>query len=104
MVCFVYVTVQDADEAGRIAYAVVNEKLAACANILPGMTSVYRWQGKMEAVSEAVLILKTQDSLFQKLEARIKELHSYDVPCIVALPIGQGAQEFLDWIGTETTP
>lgn len=90
------------DEARQIASALVAERLAACANLLPGMESVYRWQGKVESETEIVIIAKTRESLFEQLRARIVELHSYDCPCIVALPITDGHPEFLSWIRQNT--
>lgn len=102
-VIFTYVTVPSETEAQKISAALVSERLAACANILPGMTSVYRWQGKIETRTETVVILKTQEKLFPALEARVKELHSDETPCIVTLPITAGNAAFLKWIETETT-
>lgn len=98
----VYVTVPSKAEAKKIAKAVVTERLAACANIIPGMTSVYRWKGKVEEGSEAVLIFKTRAALFSKLEKRVKELHSYDMPCVASFPLIEGSAEFLGWIFSET--
>ena len=101
-VVFVYVTAGGPAEADAIGRAVVDERLAACANIFPGMTSIYRWQGKMEEASESVLILKTKVELIEALTARIKALHSYECPCVVALPVAGGNSAFLDWIHDET--
>jgi periplasmic divalent cation tolerance protein len=82
--------------------AVVEERLAACANVLDGMTSVYWWQGTLEQAREAVLILKTRAELIERLSARIKELHPYACPCVVALPIAAGNAAYLGWIADET--
>ena len=101
-VLFVYVTTKDAGEARRIGRAVVEERLAACANIIPGMRSVYWWQGRLEEGREAVLILKTTDDRLETLIARVKDLHSYDCPCIEALPVVAGNPAFLDWVAQET--
>ena len=101
---FVYVTVPTETLAQKIAGAVVTERLAACANIIPGMKSLYRWQGKIEQRDEVVLVLKTQDKLFQAVEARVKTLHSDETPCIVALPLTAGNADFIQWIQTETSP
>ena len=100
--CFAYVTCGDLDEAQAIAAKIVEERLAACANLIPGMTSVYRWEGKIEQAGETVLILKTQASLVDKLTERVRALHSYDCPCVVALPVAGGNPAFLDWIAEET--
>lgn len=94
-----YVTCPDVVVAQRIADTVVEERLAACANLLPGMRSVYRWQGKVEHADEAVLILKTTARRTAALIRRVKTLHPYEVPCIVALPISGGYAPFLAWVG-----
>jgi periplasmic divalent cation tolerance protein len=101
-VMFVYATAGDGAEARRIGAAVVAERLAACANIIEGMRSVYWWEGKLHEATEAVLILKTTDDRLPALVARVKALHSYDCPCIEALPVVAGHQPFLDWVARET--
>lgn len=98
---FVYVTAKDEAEAKRIAKAVVEERLAACANMLGGIGSVYWWEGTVCEDYEVALILKTSAERKAELIGRIKELHSYDCPCIVCLPIADGNPEFLDWIRSE---
>ena len=103
-VSFCYVTAGSRDEALSIGRAVVQERLAACANVLDGMTSIYWWQGALEQAGEAALILKTRAELVERLTARIKELHSYECPCVVALPIVAGNPAYLAWIAAETTP
>lgn len=99
---FVYVTVKDEAEAERIAEAVVGERLAACANVLGPVRSIYRWQGAICDECETALVLKTTDGCREPLAERIRELHSYEVPCIVCLPIAGGNPGFLDWIHAET--
>jgi periplasmic divalent cation tolerance protein len=99
----IYLTAPSRDLAERIARTLVEEKLAACVNIIPGMRAIYRWKGKVEAANEVVLFAKTRAALFDRLEKRVKELHSYEVPCIVALPIEAGHQPYLDWIEHETS-
>lgn len=98
----VYVTAADAVEAQRIGCAVVEERLAACANVISGMISVYWWQGEVQEGDEALLILKTTAERLDLLTARVRELHSYDCPCIEALPVVGGYQGFLDWVARET--
>lgn len=98
----VYVTVGEAEEAERIGRTVVEERLAACANILPGVTSIYWWEGKIEQGAEVALILKTRSDLVKELTARVKALHSYSVPCVVAVAIDGGNPDFLNWIVKET--
>jgi periplasmic divalent cation tolerance protein len=102
--CLCYVTAGSREEALAIGRAVVAERLAACANVLDGITSIYWWQGALEQAGEAVLILKTRAELVDRLTARIRELHSYDCPCVVALPIDAGNSGYLEWIARETGP
>jgi periplasmic divalent cation tolerance protein len=103
-VTFCYVTAGSRDEALSIGRTVVQERLAACANVLDGMTSIYWWQGALEQAGEAALILKTRAELVERLIARIRELHNYECPCVVALPIAAGNPDYLDWIARETEP
>jgi periplasmic divalent cation tolerance protein len=97
-VVLLYVTAADTAEATRIGRAMVEERLAACANVLPGMTSVYEWQGELHESQEAVLVLKTRASLVDEATERVRALHSYELPCVVALPIIGGSRDFAAWI------
>ena len=99
----VYVTAGSPAEGDRLARALVDERLAACVNRLGPVQSVYRWEGKIEQSEEQLLIIKTQRRLFAALERRVRELHSYSVPEIVALPIIDGSQDYLRWLGDQTT-
>jgi periplasmic divalent cation tolerance protein len=99
MYLMAYVTTADADEARRIARALVEERLAACANILGQIESVYHWEGAVQFSGEAALLAKTTEACFDALVARVRELHSYDLPCIVAMPLTRGEAVFLSWIG-----
>lgn len=99
---FVYITTSGEDEAHEIGRKLVDEKLAACANIIKGMESVYRWKGGIVTDKETVLIAKTTELRYEALEKRVKELHSYEVPCIVAMPVAHGSAGYLDWIVEET--
>lgn len=105
MISFIslYITAPSREVAEKIARALVEERLASCANIIPGVRSIFRWKGKVEAASEVCLIAKSRAELFEALEKRVKELHPYDCPCIVAWPIEKGHQPYLDWITEETT-
>lgn len=95
----VLVTCSSAAEARRIAGAVVEARLAACVNILPGaVTSVYRWKGKVESANERLLLIKTSKKRLTKLRAAVERLHSYDVPEFIALPIAAGSPAYLKWI------
>ena len=91
-------TCADAPEADRIASAMVEGRFAACVNVLPPVRSVFRWEGKVETASEILLVMKTTAPRFPALRDAIKELHSYDTPEIIALPIVQGSEEYLGWI------
>lgn len=100
--CWIYITTKDRAQAELIGRQLVEERLCACANILDGMRSFYWWQGAVHSDQEAVLILKTRAERVEALTQRVKELHSYKVPCVVALPILGGNPEFLRWIEQET--
>ena len=93
-----YVTCKNEAEASKIAKAVIAIKLAACANIFGKVGSFFRWEGEVQEATEAVLILKTTKKNMKKLCAKIKELHSYDCPCIIAIPITGGSSDFARWI------
>ena len=99
---FVYITASSAEEAGKIGKALVEARLAACANVIGAIQSYYWWEGAVQQDTEAALILKTRADLVEPLTAKVKELHSYDCPCVVALPIDAGNPEFLAWIDAET--
>lgn len=99
---FVYVTVGNATEAKAIGRAVVTERLAACANIIDHMDSIYHWEGRIEDAHEAILILKTKAALLDKLIERVTALHSYSCPCVSALPIIAANPAYLAWIDKET--
>ena len=98
----VLTTTGSRDEAAKIAHALVERRLAACVNIVPQIESVYRWQGKVEAATECLLIIKTQAAAFERLRDAIKELHSYDLPECVMLEVGAGSNEYLNWIEQNT--
>jgi len=94
----VLVTAASEDEARRIAEALVTERLAACCNLLPGVRSIYRWQGKVCHDDEILLVIKTSEKRFDDLERRVRELHSYDVPEVVALPMAAASEPYLAWL------
>ncbi len=99
---FVYVTAGDAEEARRIGRVLVEERLAACANVIERISSIYWWQGQVQDDTEAVLVAKTREELVDALSRRVRELHSYECPCVVALPVVGGSADFLAWIDEET--
>lgn len=100
----VYMTVRDQKEAVTICEEVVRERLAACANILPQVTSIYEWKGELVKEEECVVILKTQAARLSWLTDRLVELHSYDCPCVVSMPISGGNNAFLEWVRDQTRP
>ncbi len=94
----VLVTAPSAEKAAEIARAAVEEKLAACGNVLPGVRSIYRWKGKLQDDAEVLLLLKTQRKRFAELRDRILALHPYELPEVIALPVEAGSAPYLDWI------
>jgi len=99
---FVYTTWPSTVEAEKAGRALVESRLAACVNILPGMVSHYWWEGKIERGEEAVMIIKTRAALAQDVEAAVKSLHSYTTPAIVVLPVESVESNYLGWIMAET--
>lgn len=94
----VLVTTSSEEEAARIGRALVEAKLAACANVLPRVRSIFSWEGKVSEEQESLMVLKSRADLFEELAATIKTLHSYRVPEIIALPITRGSPDYLAWI------
>ena len=97
-----YVTAGSADDALAIGRALVDEGLAACANVLPGTIAVYRWEGAVQQEPEAVLIVKTRRDLVDAATARIVAIHGYDCPCLLAFDVAGGHAPFIEWIAGET--
>ena len=103
MVLLVYITCPTMDEARHIAKSLLEERLVACANLFAnGPLSLYEWKGQSEETSEVLLLAKTTEVRFDELVRRVRELHSYEVPCIVGLPIMYGDQAFLEWVEQQT--
>jgi periplasmic divalent cation tolerance protein len=101
---FVYTTFPSVVEAEKAGKGLVDARLAACVNILPGMISVYRWQGAVERAEEAVMIVKTRASLAEVVRASVKATHPYDTPAIVVLPVESVDERYFAWILSATTP
>lgn len=99
---WLYLTAETEGEALALGRALVAERLVACVNVLGGATSVFRWEGEVQEAAEVVLVAKTRASLVAAVVARVRELHSYSCPCVLALPILGGNPDFLHWIGDET--
>ena len=102
MPLFVYMTAPDMATAETVASALVTRRLAACVNIVPGMQSLYWWQGAVEHGEEVVLIAKTVEEQYRALEQAVLDLHPYECPCIVALPITHALPDFAAWITAST--
>ncbi len=98
----IYITTASQEEAEHIGRTLVEERLAACANILPQHLSFYWWQGRLQEDYEIIVIAKTRRELLDALVARVLELHSYECPCVVALPITGGHAAYLQWVYQET--
>jgi periplasmic divalent cation tolerance protein len=101
-ILLVYITAPDGECARRLGATLVRERHAACANIIDGLASCYWWQGEVETAVESLCLCKTTARAYPGLEARAKELHPYETPCIVALPLGAGYAPFLRWVDEET--
>lgn len=98
----IYITAKDRKEAKKIGAELVKSRLASCVNIISGMNSIYRWEGRIRQSKEAILIAKTKTKLVDKLIKKVKSIHSYSCPCIIALAISKGNKQYLDWIEDET--
>lgn len=104
-IVLLYCTTASVEEAEKVAEAVVGQRLAACANIVPGMRSLYWWQGKLEKGEEALLILKTRADLVESATMAVKQAHSYSVPCVLPIRIAEGGNpDYVNWLLGETQP
>lgn len=98
MYIVILVTAKDQEEAQKIARGLLEDKLAACCNIMPKIQSLFWWDGKIDSADEVLLIIKSEKTLWNKIQDKVKELHSYQTPEIIALPVVEGSKEYLDWI------
>jgi periplasmic divalent cation tolerance protein len=98
----VFITAGSQEEARMIGDTLIGQRKAACVNIIPQINSLFRWEGKIEDDRESLLLVKTRAELFPEVVDAVKSVHSYDVPEIIALPIVEGSQDYLKWIGEET--
>jgi len=101
-VLVILVTTVNKEEAVRIGKGMVNARLAACANIIQGVQSIYRWKGKVVKAQEALLILKSTRPRYRALEKAIKAMHTYETPEIIALPVMEGLDQYMGWVRSET--
>lgn len=102
-IVIVLTNLPDREAAMRLAHELVTRRLAACVNVLAECTSVYRWQGAIENATEVPLLIKTRAERYPEVEAAIRELHPYELPEIVAVPVRHGLDEYLEWVAGETT-
>ncbi len=102
MISVIYTTLDNEQDARKIANFLIEEQIVACVNIIPNVISIYRWKGKIEEEKEFILIAKTVDKNVIKTIKRIKELHNYELPDIIAIPVNNGYDEYLEYIKRET--
>ncbi|MBC7104475.1 MAG: divalent-cation tolerance protein CutA [Firmicutes bacterium] len=98
----IYITAQDREQALELARALVAERLVACANVVPQIFSFYWWEGRLCEEQEALILAKTTAEKCQEVVARVRELHTYQVPAVLCLPVAGGNADFLEWVRTET--
>jgi periplasmic divalent cation tolerance protein len=98
----VFTALPNSDKAADLARALVEERLAACANLIPAVRSIYRWEGKLQDENEVLVLLKTRAENVERLKARILELHPYEVPEVLAVPVESGYQAYLEWLSAQT--
>jgi periplasmic divalent cation tolerance protein len=101
MYAIIYITTSGFDESKKIAKILVDEKLVACTNIIPSIESIYLWKGETETDSESIIIAKTIKNNVNPIMKRVKEIHSYDIPCILIIPIINGSKDYLEWLKSE---
>jgi periplasmic divalent cation tolerance protein len=98
----IFTNLPDREAALELARKLVERRLAACVNVLAGCTSVYRWKGEVDQADEVPVLVKTRSARYDEVEAAIRELHPYELPEIVAVPVVRGLPDYLDWVGEET--
>jgi periplasmic divalent cation tolerance protein len=101
MYSLIYITTSEILESKKIAKKLLEERLVACTNIIPQITSLYLWKGDIEMDNESILIAKTRKDKVEQVILRVKELHSYETPCILQLEVKEGSEEYLQWMDTE---
>lgn len=101
MYAFIYITTSGIEESRNIGKKLVEGKLAACINIIPSIESIYLWKGEIEEGNESLLVAKTKSQNIDKIIKKVKEIHSYETPAILAIPIIEGSKDYLDYLGSE---
>ncbi len=102
--CLIYSSCPDEETAGQLAAALIDRRLAACVSVLPGMTSYYVWAGQREASQEVLLMIKTMVARYADIESLLRELHPYELPEVIAVPIERGLPDYLSWVSLMTQP
>ncbi|UTB33947.1 MAG: divalent-cation tolerance protein CutA [Methanobacterium sp. ERen5] len=97
----IYVTTSDISESKKIARVLVQERLAACVNIVPAIESIYRWNGEIEEDSESLIFIKTRSDMVETVIKKVEEIHSYDTPCVLELSIEKGSKKYFKWLDKE---
>jgi periplasmic divalent cation tolerance protein len=101
MYSWIYITTSESSESKKIAKILLEERLVACTNIIPQITSLYLWKGEIEEDNESILIAKTKDDKVDQVIERVKEIHSYETPCILQLEVKKASEEYLQWMENE---
>ncbi|MCF6157530.1 MAG: divalent-cation tolerance protein CutA [wastewater metagenome] len=99
----IFSTAGNLEDARKIGQTLVEEGLVACCNIVQSVESIFKWQGTLNTEREVLMIFKTRDDMFDTVEKRIKQLHTYEVPEVIAIPVSQGSKDYLDWVLKELT-
>ena len=102
-ILMVFVTVPGLKDGNRMSKEILTSRLAACVTVIPGVQSMYWWKGKIARAKEAMLVMKTTRNQYRRLESKIMELHSYEVPEIVAIPLVAGLSQYIEWVSREVT-
>jgi periplasmic divalent cation tolerance protein len=103
MISVIYTTINNIQDARKIAHMIVEEQLVACVNIIPNVESIYRWKGKIEEENEYIIIAKTTEENIKKTIRRIEQIHPYEIPDIIVLSVTDGLQDYLDYVANEAT-
>ena len=101
MYSIIYITTSGESESKKIAKILLQEKLAACVNIIPNITSIYLWNELIEEDSESIMFVKTRSELVEKIINRVQEVHTYEIPCILQITVKKGSKKYLEWIESE---
>jgi periplasmic divalent cation tolerance protein len=101
MYSIVYITTSGDLESKKIAKKLLEEKIAACINIIPTVESIYLWKGKIEQDSESIMLVKTKSKMVEEVIKRVEELHSYEIPCVLEITVNKGSKNYIEWMKSE---